>query len=457
MNKTSFINQLFGFIATPFGIIVIAIGILLLIKAQQDRPTGWLLFSICCFASSLDTFRSKWYPTPPLVFPLQQLRSFGRPLALVVLMVLIVAALQTRNNWRHWILPPSIKWLMAVQLAIFAKTILYGSQEFAWLSALTFGGVIFALRMGPGRWLQDDENFNLAARSIAIAGAIFIVVNIYQFVLNRSAVTFVGSRFLGTTGNPQSAGLLLASIVPCLMFSIQRARAWSSAKYWWAGILLVTLYFLLLTGSRTGFLMTAVSVLLFYRNNGGAWLRVGLGLAVLAATIGTFLQPDTLASSAGIDSTLSDRFTSTSNSRESVWNEMFNGFLSNMIFGVPLEGGRLGYGENTWLAVAGNLGLIGLVPMIMVGWESIKLMLQLNQLSNRDAHYFFPSSVVIAGLGSILTGACLEASLVGNITFSVLAFLAYLIMGAYLLEVDRVRTYYAMTEAQSIDRGGIYQ
>jgi hypothetical protein len=455
--KTSFINQLFGFIVTPFGLIGIAIGILLLIKAQHDRPTGWLLFSICCFASSLDTFKSRWYPTPPLVFPLQQMRSFGRPLALVLLAILIVAALQTQHNWRRWILPPAVKYLMAVQLAIFAKTILYGSQEFAWLSALTFGGVIFMLHRGPGRWLQDDENFMLAVRSISIAGAIFIVFNIYQFVLNRSAVTFVGSRFLGTTGNPQTAGLLLASIVPCLIFSIQRARAWSAAKYWWVGIFLVTLYFLLLTGSRTGFLMTAVSIFLFYRSNGGAWLRVGFGLAVLAALIGTFLQPETLASSAGIDSTLSDRFTSTSNSRESVWNGMLESFLKNIIFGAPLEGGRLGYGENTWLAVASNLGLIGLIPMLMVGWESIKLMWQLNQLSNRDAYYFFPSSVVIAGIGSILTGACLEASLLGNISFSVLVFLAYLIMGGYLLEVDRVRTYYAMTEAQSVDRDGIYQ
>lgn len=457
MNNTSFINQLFGFIATPFGIIGIAIGILLLIKAQTDRPTGWLLFSICCFASSLDTFRSKWYPTPPLVFPLQQLRSFGRPLALVVLVLLIVAALQTRHNWRRSILPSAIKCLMAVQLAIFAKTLLYGNQEFAWLSAFTFGGVIFVLQRGPGRWLQDDEGFLLAVRSISMAGAIFIIINIYQFVLNREAVTFVGSRFLGTTGNPQTAGLLLASTVPCLLFSIQRSRAWSPTKYWWVGILLVTLFFLVLTGSRTGFLMTAVAVLLYYRNNGGAWVRVGLGLAVLGALVGTFIQPDTLASSAGIDSTLSARFTSTTNSRESVWNGMLDSFFKNIIFGAPLEGGRLGYGENTWLAVASNLGLIGLIPMLLVGWESIKLMLQLNQLSNRDAYYFFPSSVVIAGVGSILVGACLEASLVGNITFSVLVFLAYLVMGAYLVEVDRARTYYAMTQAQSIDRDGLYQ
>jgi hypothetical protein len=456
MNNTSFINQLFGFIATPFGLIGIAIGVLLLIKAQTDRPTGWLLFSICCFAASLDTFRSRWYPTPPLVFPLQQLRSFGRPLALVILVFLIVAALQTQNNWRRWILPPAVKYLMAVQLAIFAKTLLYGNQEFAWLSALTFGGVIFMLRMGPGRWLKDDRNFMLAVRSIAIAGAIFIVINAYQFALNRTAVTFVGSRFLGTTGNPQTAGLLLASIVPCLMFSIQRARAWSAAKYWWVSILIGTLFFLLLTGSRTGFLMTAVSLLLFYRKNGGDWIRVGLGLGVLAALIGTFVQPDTLASSAGIDSTLSDRFTSTSNSREGVWNGMINGFLNNIVFGAPLEGGRLGYGENTWLAVASNLGLIGLIPMIMVGWESLKMMWQLNQLSSRDEYYVSTSSVIIAGVGSILVGACLEASLVGNITFSVLVFLAYLVMGGYLLEVDRVRTYHAMNEAQAVDRG-IYQ
>jgi hypothetical protein len=50
--------------------------------------------------------------------------------------------------------------------------------------------------------------------------------------------------------------------------------------------------------------------------------------------------------------------------------------------------------------------------------------------------------------------------LLGNITFSLLAFLTYLLMAAYLLEVDRARTYYArMTASASIEEqsAGVYQ
>lgn len=461
MNKT-FIDQLLGFISTPFGLIGIAIGLLMVAKAGRDRPTAWLLFSLCCFASSLNTYGDQWIKVPPpLIFPLQQIRAFGRPLAIVFLIFLVFLALQTQNNWRQRILPKAIDYLMLVQFAIFAKTLLYGSQEFALISALTFGGIIFMLKMGLGRWMSDDENFHLAVKSIAVAGLIFIVINGVQFLVNRQPITFVQGRFLGTTGNPQHAGVLLAATIPCLMFLIQKLPRWNFAKFLWVATLVATLYFLLLSGSRTGLVMGAVSILLFYRNNGGAWVKVILFLAISAALIVPFLGADSLSSSStGIDAHVSDRFSSTSNTREVVWNGLWHSFMDNILFGSPLEqDGRLGYGENSWLSTGASLGLIGFIPMMMMGWESVKMIWQLNQLSNRNSYYFFQSSAVIAGLGSMLIGSFFEAFLLGNITFSLIAFLTYLLMGAYLIEVDRVRTHYARAEAEAefADRSGVYQ
>ncbi len=175
-----------------------------------------------------------------------------------------------------------------------------------------------------------------------------------------------------------------------------------------------------------------------------------------------FLQPENLsASSTGIDTNVSDRFTSTNNSREGVWAGMWNGFMDNILFGTPLEqGGRLGYGENSWLSVGANLGLMGFIPMVLMGWESVKMIWQLNQLSNRNSYYFFQASAVIAGLGSMLIGSFFEAFLLGNITFSLLAFLTYLMMGGYLLEVDRFRRYHASIEEEEekyVEDVGIYQ
>jgi hypothetical protein len=457
MNK-SFIDQLIAFLATPFGLIGVAAGLLMLFKASRDRPTGWLLFSFCCFAASLGTFKSQYVATPPLVFPLEQMRAAGRPLAIVLLILLVLLALQTHNNWRRWILPQAVKYLMFVQFIIFAKTIMYGSQEFAILSAITFAGVIYMMKMGPGRWIDSDENFYLAVRSIAIVGLIFVIANGYQYLVNSQAIRIVQGRFMGTTGNPQAAGLLLAAIIPCLMFIIQSSPAWNFVKSSWVAVLIVIFYFLLLTGSRTGLLMGAASILLFYRNNGQAWFKISVGLLVLAMLIVPFLQPDTLsASSTGIDASVSDRFSSTENTRESAWFWMWNSFSNNILFGAPLQGDRMGYGESSWLATAANLGLLGFIPMALVGLESVKLMWQLNKLSNRNSYYFFQCSTVIAGLGGTLVGSFFEAFLLGNITFSLFAFLMYLIMGAYLLEVDMFRTYHARFEAEVVEQPGVYQ
>jgi hypothetical protein len=287
---------------------------------------------------------------------------------------------------------------------------------------------------------------------------IFVVLNLYQFVLNRQAITFTQGRFLGTTGNPQHAGVLLAALIPCLMFTIQSSAGRRFTKYLWMALLLAVMYFLVLSGSRTGLIMGAVSILLFYRNNGSAWFRIIGVIALLAAITIPFLQPESLSSSStGIDANVSDRFSSTSNTREGVWGGMWNSFMDNMLFGAPLQSERMGYGENSWLAVAANLGLMGFIPMLLMGWESLKLIGQLYRLGERQPYYFFQSSTIIAGLGSMLIGSCFEAFLLGNITFSMLAFLMYLLMGGYLIEVDRVRTHYARVEAEYASQAGVFQ
>ena len=117
----------------------------------------------------------------------------------------------------------------------------------------------------------------------------------------------------------------------------------------------------------------------------------------------------------------------------------------------------MGYGESSWLSAGSNLGLVGFIPMLIMGWESLKLMWQLDRLSKRQPHYFFQSSTAIAGIGSLLVGSFFEPFLLGNITFVLLAFLTYLLMAAYLIEVDRARTYYMQMTTQAIAQPGVYQ
>ncbi|MEA5596120.1 O-antigen ligase family protein [Rivularia sp. UHCC 0363] len=433
--SSNFINKLADIIASPLGLVGIIIGLLIVYQAGRSRRLAWFLFTICCFAASLSKFQDQFTTeVPALVFPLQQIRDMGRPLTIIFLGLILMLGLKKQHGWRRMFLASPIKYLLLVQGIIFIKTLAYGSISFAFLAFLTFGAVVLMLCLGPSRWLQDEQNFRLGVWSLAMVGVIFIITNSYQAAINIYPITFVHGRLLGTTGNPQHAAVLLAATVPCFMFLIESQKQWSWAKVCWITGLVFIMLGLFLTGSRTGAIMGVVSILFFYRQRGGAMLRLGLFAAIVLAIILPFLSPD--GSILGTDSTaLAGRFASTANSRGQVWSAMWNGFMNNIFFGASLDGDRLGYGENSWLAAGASLGLVGFIPLVMFGVECIKMMLRLNKISARKPIYSLQCNTVIAGLISLLVGSIFEAFLLGNLTFSLMALLMYLSLGKYLVDI----------------------
>lgn len=202
--NTSFVDQLFDLLLSPVGLLTIVIGAGVVLQARRSRPVAWCLFSLCCFCASLAKFRDQFVSEPPaLVFPLQQIRDFGRPLTIVLVGLLILLAFTKQASWRHRLLAQPVLFLMTVQIAIFLKTLYAGDIFFSFLSVATFAAVLLMMRYGPSRWLTDDKNFEYAVTSVALTGVIFICVNAYQAVFDIYPITFVHGRLLGTTGNPQ--------------------------------------------------------------------------------------------------------------------------------------------------------------------------------------------------------------------------------------------------------------
>ena len=439
---SNFISQLLDLIASPYGLVSITIALLVVYQARRSRRLAWLLFTLCCFAASIAKYQNKWIKqAPPLVFPLEQLRNVGRPLAIILLCCLLLLGFLTQNGWRRCLTPQPLKYLILVQIVIFFKTLVYGNIGFAFLAVLTFGAVVLMVRLGPSRWLQDEQNFYLAVWSLAMVGVIFVIVNAYQALFDVYAITFVHGWFLGTSGNPIHAAVLLAATIPCFMFLIESRKeaGWEKAC-WMVGLILVMIA-LFLTGSRTGIIMGAVSILFFYRQRAGNLLRLGIFVGVVLAVISPFLSQD--GSGWGASYTAAtDKFLSGTNTREGVWLALWNQFINYPLFGVPLQGERLGYGESSWLAAGANLGLLGFLPLVMFGLECLKMILQLNKLTHKNPIYFLQSSTVIAGLASLLVGSFSEAFLLGNLTFSLLALLMYLSLGKYLIEVDSIENVY---------------
>ncbi|MDZ8079513.1 MAG: O-antigen ligase domain-containing protein [Nostoc sp. DcaGUA01] len=441
------ISKLLALIFSPYSIFGIVIAVFILEKARHSRRLAWLLFGICCYATSLGKFQDQWITEPPpLVFPLQQLRDMGRPLTIVLLGLLIVLGMQTHNGWRRIIIPQPVYYLIAFQVAVFFKILVYGDVAFALLALITFGAIVLMFKLGPSRWLQDEYNFRLGVWSLAMTGVIFAIVCAYQGRFDMYAMTFVQGRFLGTTGSSQHAAALLAGTIPCFMFLIESHTKWDWIKAFWIAILLVVAYFLFLTASRTGAIMGISSILFFYRNRAGSLLRLGLFVGVLLGVIFWFISPDKITQS----TPASNRFISGGNTREGAWAGMWEGFMSNPIFGSPLEGGRLVFGENSWLAAGDTTGLIGFIPIVMMGLGCLKMMFELHKLSNTKSIYFLHSSTVIAGLVGLLAGSFSEAILLGNLSFPVFSLLMYLSLGKYLLDLDRMQNHYLSWQKSQI-------
>ncbi|NEO94739.1 MAG: O-antigen ligase family protein [Moorea sp. SIO3G5] len=437
------LSRLFDLIASPIALACIPLVLFVLSTAKRSPRVAWLLFTLCCFAASLAKFRDQFILEPPaLVFPLQQLREIGRPLSIMLLGLLLVLGMQTKKGWRRQLMPPALHYLIVVQGVIFFKTLAYGSIGFAFLAALTFGAVILMLKLAPCSWLQDEASFQLAVWSVAMVGVIFVIANGYQGAVNIYAITFIHGRLLGTTGNPQHAAVLLSSTVPCLMFLFENHQRFDWHKGIWLASLVFVAIALFMTGSRTGALMTVVTIVLFYRTKGVALVRFGLLAAIALVIIVPLLGQDGILFGADVTS-VGDRFSSSDNTRAHVWSAMWRGFSNNPFFGAPLRGDRLGYGENSWLAAGATLGLMGFIPMVMFGIECLKMIVKLMGLSKRQPAYFLHCSTVIAGLASLLVGSFFEAFLLGNLSFSLLVTLIYLCLGQYLLEVEqRERDYY---------------
>lgn len=437
------ISQLIALVTSPYGLIGGFIVLFAISKAKQSRPVAWFLLTLLGFCASLGKFVDEWNPEPPaLVFPLQQLRDAGRPLSVVLLLALLYLAVSQNSTWRSRLLAKPLILLCVVQALIAFKLLLYGSAAFAVLAAGLFLGIIQMVRLGPSRWLSDETNFRLGVQSIAGVGMIFVLVNAYQAAINIYPLTFIQGRLSGTTGNAQHAAVLLSTTMPAILFWFELTQQKFMKVVLLLSLAMVSVA-LLMTGSRTGIIMGLSSFFLFYARDGKALFRFGI-IALVAAILAMLFAGESIDAFFANQSDVVGRLASTENTREQVWGAMWRQFNNNILFGAPLRGDRIGFGESSWLATAANLGLMGLIPLLCFGWFSIKMIIDLYRISK-----FYPAknlhcSVVIAGLSCLLVGSFSEAFLLGNLTFALIALLIYLSLGQYLIELSEFqsRQYY---------------
>lgn len=435
---SGFLNQFLDLLGSPLGLLGLILGLVTVYRAKHSPRLAWFLVALCCFAASLSEFRDQFVlDAPDLVFPLEQLRSAGRPLSIVLLALLLWLSCITLSykSWRQTFIPFAVWALATIQGLIFFKVAAFGSITFALLAILTFSGVVLMVRLGPARWLQDNHQFHLGVWAIATVSIIFLAVNGYQALFDPYPITFVHGAFLGTTGNPQHAATLLASTIPCILFlsQVQTQKLWA---LFWTILLICVFIALFLTGSRTGAIMGVLSIGLFFRHSNRR-VRIVVPGILLGGILCIVLIPLLGQFHTSIDvSSVTRQLLNVDNTRSQVWTALWRNFSTYPVFGIPLQGDRFsGYGENSWLAVASVLGMAGLIPLFVFGVSCSQMIFKLNRIAARSPAYAMSSNVVIAGLSALLVGSIFEAFLLGTITFPLITLLLYLALGQYLIEI----------------------
>jgi hypothetical protein len=437
----SYLTNLVDFLGTPAGIAALLLAGVLVVWAGLDTTLRWGLVGLVIYATSLQKYGDEWIvESPPFAFPLEGMVRLGRPLAIIGLAILLALAVANAvRSRRYWGYPPAVLYLLLfMQLAIAFKLLSEGDQGFALMTLTTNLLMFMALISTVGVWLRGERDVANAALAIVVSAAAFTIASAYQAYVDPFPLAVAHGRFQGTTGNAQHAAVFLAGAVPAILYGVERPDQRLYGRLVLLLLLASVAYLLYWTGSRTGMAMAAIAGLVVFSGRSKR-LRVILAPGIVISSFGLGLlalaAPDQLGGLVPGEDT-----------RTHVWASQLRDFFENPLFGAEMSGDRLGYGENSWLAMAAGVGLVGLAPMLVFGVGVASMMINLwnSRLPEADRR---AADMVVAGLAVLLAGSIMEAYLLGNLNAPIMYLYVYAMAGDILLR--RAKQYRAHGRVQS--------
>jgi len=279
------------------------------------------------------------------------------------------------------------------------------------------------------------DDVRKAFKAVTWAVLLLVAGSLLQVVVDSNQA-IVNHRLIGTTNNPQFlASMLGMAITPVLYLLLT-----SLEKPLWRMMLGVLIGFamvcLIWTGSRTGLLMATMNVLLF--------LRLRIGRIVAAATIACvsfYVAISVFPASVSIV----DRLFSTADTRSAAFAGMIRLFLQHPFMGSIGEG--FGYQENTYLAVAAQFGLLGIIPMVAAIVAIANTLRKLQHIRPHLGQYAGMADVVTGMTVSLGVGSAFDSYPLAAIGFHVFLLYIVLTIGDFL--IDYVTTTQALPLAES--------
>ncbi len=430
-----FYEQILNLLGSLEGVVAVGAALGFALLAVKSQSIRWLALSATAYVASLNKFSSEWIPVaPPLFGPIETLVQMGRPLAITGLLLLLLVSFLTARS-RIPISRTASGFLFVAQMMLVIKVATEGSMNFAGLMLLVYVVMFYVMTQGVSSWLCEEKGIEFALLAVAGALVLFLIGVAVQSAIDPSVMCVANGRLNATTGNSQHAAVLLAGSIPAVMYQILRLS--ENRLMSWIKRLLFGCVFLgasaclAWTGSRTGMGMWALEVLIIIRSRGMLFPTIiscalaGGGYSIFKSYFVEIAPEDTI-----------DRISELDDTRSAQWDAMWRGFIENPLFGEALVGDRVGFGENSWLAMASNTGVIGLIPLLLFGAAIIGLLLSLFRIRS-NAEDKLVIDVIMAGLLGLMVGSVLEGYLLGVITLPVILIQIYALIGSRLIILYR--------------------
>jgi len=416
-------GQIWNFLdllSTPTGMIIAIIFVAVILPLVLFyRQLRWTVLALLLWATTFSFTDLPGYHPKPLMFPLQDLKYQGRGLSAAFMTLLLINCLGLTRGWRQKIPSSNTVLLLMFQVVLAGRSMLSGDIARGAGGGLLFAITFFIFGVMLPRALQTWGNALAMVRSIAAFGIIFLGVNLMQIAYDSSAVAS-GTRFLGTTGNPQHAALTIAGALPAIAYLIARPGRSKLSRLFvgcCAGFFCVLLVW---RGSRTGLIMSVTSMVVLFRRRLGRLLASSILVGAFVLFALQMLNGK---------ARLTDRIIDTSDSRTGIWLTFINAFLENPLTGdFQTEGS-----ESSYLAILARYGIIGALPFVLVVGSVVRSAMKMNR-GRRHLNDPMLADLVLAGLASLGVGAIFEGSLLGMLNTYILLIYLYLALASFLSE-----------------------
>jgi hypothetical protein len=433
------LQSLIQLLQTPFGITVLVLLFLASIAAIVMPRMRWVLLALLFWTGMFGYSGADFQPYNILMYPLDQIRVYSRTLVAGLTLTLIIPSLISGRGWRMRLISPVAVLFLVFQLLFCVREIFAGDTVRGPTAIVVFSITFVVLCIGLPRWLQSMDDVHNAIRSLAWAAGLFCICTLAQTLENRNAILMAG-RMIGTTGNPQTAALILGSGLAPLCYMVARRSEAFYERILYGALAALNALFLVWTGSRTGVIIALIGLIVTFRYRLHRLFIVGLCSAAFFLILLNIFADSTV---------INQHIWSFDDTRSPVWMSQLDQYLRNPLMGTLTEGQGWGYGENSYLAAAARYGTLGILPLLAAVAVCVIGILQLNGNKRYLRQDALLVDLISGCLLAVGIGAWFEGYLLASFSFPTYCLLIYLALMNALRDIATANYNHVLELAQS--------